>query len=247
MTAIVEVAGLSHGFRDTRVLDDISFTVPAGALVALVGPTGCGKSTLLRILAGLTLPESGSARIDGVSTATGRHAAYMPQGDTLLPWRSALRNATLGAQVGGADRRVAEGRARDLFARFGLAGFEDAWPAALSGGMRQRVALLRTVLTDRPVLLLDEPFASLDAITRADLQEWLSDLLLVETRTALLVTHDVDEAMRLADAILLLSPRPARVVDRITLPDDRPRSAIRVTETDFAMVKRHVLQLLAGR
>lgn len=247
MSTIVDVAGLSHGFGDRRVLDDISFAVPAGVLVALVGPTGCGKSTLLRILAGLTIPESGSARIDGVATGAGRRAAYMPQGDTLFPWRRALDNATLGAQVAGGDRRVAEERARDLFARFGLEGFEDAWPATLSGGMRQRVALLRTILTDRPVLLLDEPFASLDAITRADLQQWLANLLLVETRTALLVTHDVDEAMRLADVILLLSPRPARVVDTITLPDVRPRSAIRVTETDFAMVKRHVLQVLAGR
>jgi ABC-type nitrate/sulfonate/bicarbonate transport system ATPase subunit len=247
VTPIVEVTGLSHGFGEVHVLNDISFEVPDGALVALVGPTGCGKSTLLRILAGLDQPGSGTARIAGVSTTNGRFAAYMPQGDTLLPWRTALGNATLGAVVGGADRRVTERRAGDLFARFGLAGFADAWPATLSGGMRQRVALLRTILTDRPVLLLDEPFASLDAITRTDLQGWLADLLRVETRTALLVTHDVDEAMRLADCILMLSPRPARIVDRITLPDTRPRSAIRVTEPDFATVKRHVLQVLAGR
>ncbi len=248
MSAAVGVAGLTHRYGDVTVLEDISFTVGAGALAALVGPTGCGKSTVLRILAGLVQPTAGAIMVaDGKSRSGSHGAAYMPQGDTLLPWRTALGNATLGAEVGGIDRRVAERRARELFERFGLAGFEAAWPATLSGGMRQRVALLRTILTDRPVLLLDEPFGALDAITRTDLQGWLGDLLRAEARTALLVTHDIDEALRLADDVLVLSSRPGRVIDRIALAEPRPRSAERVTEPDFAMLKRQILRLLADR
>jgi ABC-type nitrate/sulfonate/bicarbonate transport system ATPase subunit len=168
----------------------------------------------------------------------------MPQGDTLLAWRRARDNATLGAQIAGHDMTAARERVTTLFARFGLSGFEESWPRQLSGGMRQRVALLRTVMTDQPVLLLDEPFAALDAITRTDLQGWLTQLLQSEQRTTLLVTHDVDEALRLADQIIVLSARPGRVVDRITLPTARPRTLLQTTAEDFAIVKRQVLTAL---
>jgi ABC-type nitrate/sulfonate/bicarbonate transport system ATPase subunit len=167
----------------------------------------------------------------------------MPQGDTLLPWRTALQNATLGARVAG-DHATVEARARELFTRFGLAGFEEAWPGQLSGGMRQRVALLRTVLLDRPVMLLDEPFGALDQITRADLQDWFTDLLDDGRYTTLLVTHDIDEALRLADEVVVLSPRPGRVVDRISVHAARPRHPMRLTDPDFAMMKRRVLTAL---
>lgn len=244
MSIVVRVAGLTHHYGDRHVLDGVDLTVAAAALVALVGPTGCGKSTILRVLAGLLTPSAGAAGIGRHSTiAVPGHAAYMPQGDTLLPWRTALQNASLGARVAGEPITV-EARARELFTRFGLAGFEDAWPGQLSGGMRQRVALLRTVLLDRPVMLLDEPFGALDQITRVDLQDWFTDLLAGGRYTTLLVTHDIDEALRLADEVVVLSPRPGRVVDRVHIRVPRPRHSVRLTEPDFAMMKRRVLTAL---
>jgi ABC-type nitrate/sulfonate/bicarbonate transport system ATPase subunit len=245
MTGGVRVSGLTHRYGTRPVLDAVDLTALDGELLAVVGPTGCGKSTLLRILAGLATPSSGTATIDGRSTvgAPGL-AAYMPQGDTLLPWRTALQNAVLGARIARDDTTASAARARELFARFGLLGFEEAWPRELSGGMRQRVALLRTVLVDRPVVLLDEPFGALDQLTRVDLQGWLTDLLADTPRTTLLVTHDVDEALRLADAVAVLSPRPGRVVDLVRIDDPRPRHPVRLTEPDFAMLKRRVLAAL---
>ena len=245
MTGGVRVSGLTHRYGTRPVLDAVELTALDGELVAVVGPTGCGKSTLLRILAGLAVPSSGTATINGRSTiATPGLASYMPQGDTLLPWRTALQNAVLGARIARDAAAATTARARELFARFGLLGFEDAWPRELSGGMRQRVALLRTVLVDRSVVLLDEPFGALDQLTRVDLQGWLTDLLAETPRTTLLVTHDVDEALRLADAVAVLSPRPGRVVDLIRIDDPRPRHPVRLTEPDFATLKRRVLAAL---
>jgi ABC-type nitrate/sulfonate/bicarbonate transport system ATPase subunit len=245
MTAEVRVSGLTHRYETRVVLDELNLTALDGELVAVVGPTGCGKSTLLRILAGLVTPSSGAATIAGRSAiATPGLAAYMPQGDTLLPWRTALQNASLGALIARHDVAASTIRARALFARFGLLGFEDAWPSELSGGMRQRVALLRTVLVNRPVVLLDEPFGALDQLTRVDLQGWLADLLAEAPRTTLLVTHDVDEALRLADVVVVLSPRPGRVVDLIRIADPRPRHPDRLTRQDFVMLKRRLLASL---
>lgn len=238
---------ISHGYGPVGALEDVSFAVAAGQRAAFLGPTGCGKSTLLRILAGLIAPAHGRVSFDHrVDSAP--PIAYMPQGETLLPWRTALRNATLGAEIAGVDRQEAALQARSLFRRFGLDGFEDSWPDALSGGMRQRVALLRTVLLGQPVLLLDEPFSGLDAITRSDLQGWFLDLLDVAAHTVVLVTHDVDEALRLADDIYVLSPRPGRIVDHIRVSDSTevPRPADITTRQDFAMMKRRVLESLAS-
>ena len=247
MKGRVAVTGLSHAFGSRPVLDAVALEVAPGGVAALIGPTGCGKSTILRALAGLLVPRAGSASVDGRSML-GRPGpcAYMPQGDTLLPWRRALDNAMLGAQIARSEPTVARARAAALLERFGLAGCEDAWPRELSGGMRQRVALLRTVMTDHPVLLLDEPFAALDAITRTDLQDWLVELLDAEGRTTILVTHDVDEALRLADQIVVFSARPGRIVDRISLGAPRPRSLLAITNEQFATVKRRVLAALAS-
>lgn len=248
MSGDVRVTGLTHRYGEQCVLDSVDLMIPKAALLAVVGPTGCGKSTILRVLAGLLTPSSGSAAVGRRSMIGSQdHAAYMPQGDTLLPWRTALENATLGTQVAGDRTDTANRRARAVFSRFGLQGFEDAWPNQLSGGMRQRVALLRTVLLNRPVMLLDEPFGALDQITRTDLQGWFAELIADGHHTTLLITHDIDEALRLADEIVVLSPRPGRVVDRITVGESRPRHPARLTEPDFAMMKRRVLAALHTR
>jgi ABC-type nitrate/sulfonate/bicarbonate transport system ATPase subunit len=212
-------------------------------VLAVVGPSGCGKSTLLELVAGLQDPDEGSISVRGATGAAARRdaCAYMPQRDLLLPWRDALGNAGLALECQGVPRVEARRRAAPLFERFGLAEFERVRPAALSGGMRQRVAFLRTLLPGRPVLLLDEPFGALDAITRADLQEWLAGALLEEPRTVLLVTHDVEEAAFLADRVVVLSPRPGRVVEQFEVDVARPRS---LADPALAELKAHALEAL---
>ncbi len=242
---MISVVDLSHRFGDLAVLDGVSFEVPTGGFVSLVGPSGCGKSTILRVLAGLQTPSGGEARIDGLS-AVGRPglAAYMPQRDLLLPWRRALANASVGAEARGEDRAAARRRAAALFERFGLGGFERAWPSQLSGGMRQRLALLRTFVAGLDTLLLDEPFGALDAITRRDLQRWLAEVWAEDRRTVLLVTHDVDEALLLSDRVLVLSPRPGRRIVDLAVDLPRPRTTDLVTDPGFAAMRATLLRAL---
>jgi ABC-type nitrate/sulfonate/bicarbonate transport system ATPase subunit len=242
---MITVEGLSHRFGDVEVLAGIDLDVPEGRFTSLVGPSGCGKSTLLRVLAGLLTPSAGAARISGREiVGQPGHAAYMPQRDLLLPWRRALGNATVGAEISGVPRRQAEAQAAALFDQFGLAGFEHAWPAVLSGGMRQRLALLRTFLCGRDVLLLDEPFGALDAITRRDMHVWLQQVLQSDPRTVLLVTHDVEEALTLSDTVVVLSSRPARIVEHMTVDLPRPRTADVVTDDTFVAAKSKLLHAL---
>jgi NitT/TauT family transport system ATP-binding protein len=221
----------------------VDLRVGLDEVVAVVGPSGCGKSTLLELVAGLQEPDEGAVSVAGAPDPADRRAAcaFMPQRDLLLPWRDALSNAALALECQGVPRAEARRRAEPLFERFGLAEFEHVRPAALSGGMRQRVAFLRTLLQGRPVLLLDEPFGALDAITRADLREWLAAALAGEPRTVLLVTHDVEEAVFLADRIVVLSPRPGRVVAEFDVDLARPRS---VTGEGFAELKARALEAL---
>ncbi|MBI2708514.1 MAG: ABC transporter ATP-binding protein [Actinobacteria bacterium] len=253
VAADVDVRGLHHTFRPhgsrepVIALDGVDLHVPAGGFVSVVGPSGCGKSTLLRVLAGLLVPTGGTATVGG-EDVRGRpgHVAYLPQRDLLLPWRRALANAVLGAELAGVPREEAQRRARPLFERFGLAGFERAWPWELSGGMRQRLALLRTFLLGAPVLVLDEPFAALDAITRRAMYAWLGEVWMDDRRTVLFVTHDVDEALTLADRVVVLSGRPGRVVTEVDVPMPRPRPATVVTEADVVERKRTLLEALGG-
>lgn len=242
---MIHLGDLSHRFDDVAVLDGVSLDIPAGCFAALVGPSGCGKSTLLKVLAGLLVPSGGTATIDG-ATVVGRpgRSAYMPQRDLLLAWRRALGNATVGAEIGGVPRREAEERALALFDRFGLGGFERAWPAELSGGMRQRLALLRTFLCGQDVLLLDEPFGALDAITRRDMHGWLQQVLADDPRTVLLVTHDVEEALVLADVVIVLSDRPASIVTRLPVDLPRPRTTASLTDATFIDAKSALLDAL---
>jgi len=225
----VRLAGVTHAYprRDGTVtaLAGMSLTVAERETVAVVGPSGCGKSTLLELVCGLQRPQAG--------TVEAAPAVYMPQRDLLLPWSCALDNAALPLLVAGEPRRRARERARPLFAQLGLGGFETAMPHELSGGMRQRVAFLRTLLSGRPVLALDEPFASLDALTRGQAQAWLAGALLREPRTVVLVTHDVEEAVLLGDRVIAMSERPGRAVAEVPVPVPRPRR-----RTDPAVVER---------
>ncbi len=234
----IHLSGVSRAFarRGEAVLpalEDVSLDVPAGSTVAVVGPSGCGKTTLLELVCGLQAPDRG--------TVSAAPAVLMPQRDLLLPWLTAIDNAALAVRIGGASREEARRRAHPMFAAFGLDGFERARPHELSGGMRQRVAFLRTLLSGKPVLCLDEPFGALDALTRRDMQTWLADALAREPRTVLLVTHDVEEAAMLADRIVVLSPRPGRVVAELDAPLPRPRS---VTDPAIVALRERALEAL---
>ena len=215
MHAVSEIvdADAAKAYGDVAVLGGVSLDVPSGGTVGLVGRSGCGKSTLLRLIAGLEAPDRGRIAVAGAEDEAGRLAscALMPQADLLMPWRDALGNASVPLENAGVGRREARARAAELFAELGLAGFEEARSWELSGGMRQRVAFARTLLAEKPVLLLDEPFGALDAITRIEMQEWLAGALAALPRTAVLVTHDIDEALRLCDRVVVLTARPGRV------------------------------------
>jgi ABC-type nitrate/sulfonate/bicarbonate transport system ATPase subunit len=241
----VALRGIRRSYREVTALDGVELDLRPREVLAVVGPSGCGKSTLLELVAGLQEPDSGSVVAAGASDPAGRRAAcaYMPQRDLLLPWRDALGNAALALECQGVTRAEARRRAEPLFERFGLADFERSRPAELSGGMRQRVAFLRTLLPGRPVLLLDEPFGALDAITRASMQEWLADALVREPRTTLLVTHDVEEAVFLADRVAVLSPRPGRIVATLEVELPRPR---RLTDARVVELRRAALEALRG-
>jgi ABC-type nitrate/sulfonate/bicarbonate transport system ATPase subunit len=239
----LHIAGVTRRFRRVTALEGVDLSVADGEIVAVVGPSGCGKSTLLEVVGGLQEPDGGHVSVAGATDPAGRRAvcSLMPQRDLLLPWRDALANAALALECQGVPRTEARRRAEPLFERFGLAEFERTPPWELSGGMRQRVAFLRTLLPGRPVLLLDEPFGALDAITRASMQRWLADALEREPRTVVLVTHDVDEAVFLGDRVVVLSPRPGRVVADIDVTIDHPRD---VTGPEFTAVKRRALEAL---
>ncbi len=201
-----------------QALDGLTLSVTEHEVVAVVGPSGAGKTTLLELVCGLQQPDAG--------TIACQPAALMAQRDLLLEWMDALDNAALALRIAGASRGAARAQAAPTFAALGLEGFETARPSELSGGMRQRVAFLRTLLAGRPVLCLDEPFGALDAMTRADMQAWLAGALARDPRTVLLVTHDVEEAVVLADRVCVMSPRPGRIVAELPVDLPRPRSAI---------------------
>lgn len=228
-----QARGCTGGSATTPALADISLRAAAGEVVAVVGPSGCGKTTLLELICGLQQPDSGSVRC--------APAALMPQRDLLLPWLSAVDNAALAPRIARTPRTQARARAAALFAELGLDGFEQARPQELSGGMRQRVAFVRTLLSDKPVLCLDEPFGALDAITRAEMQTWLERALQREPHTVVLVTHDVEEAVLLADRVTVLSARPGRNLAEIEVDLSRPR-----TRTDAAVsaLRERALQAL---
>jgi NitT/TauT family transport system ATP-binding protein len=236
----LELAGVSRSYRRTdgepvRALAGVTFGAAPHEVLAVVGPSGCGKSTLLELLCGLQEPDAGRLRCEP--------AVLMPQHDLLLPWLCALDNAALGLRIAGLRRAAARERAHAVFAELGLEGFAGARPAELSGGMRQRVAFARTLLAGKPVLCLDEPFGALDALTRAEMQDWLARALEREPRTVVLVTHDVEEAVVLADRVVVLSARPGRVVGDLDIPLERPRAR---TDADVIGLREAALSALAA-
>jgi len=243
----LDLSAVSHqyrlGGRVIPVLEEINLTLAREAFVAIIGPSGSGKSTLLGLIAGLEEPASGRITLDGSARRLGR-VGYMPQRDLLHPWRSAIDNTTVALEVRGLPKAEARRVAAPLFDAFGLAGFEKAHPHELSGGMRQRVALARTVLASGELILLDEPFGALDALTRASMQDWLTLTWPGLHRAGLLVTHDVEEALLLADEVYVLSPRPGRIIARVQPNFPEPRSRAVLAEPRFGELKVELLRAL---
>src|SRR5215210_4864494 len=236
--------GVSVTKGSVRILDGVELAVEPGTFLALIGPSGAGKSTLLGLLAGLEVPDKGTVEKDGVPLARPGLVAYMPQSDLLLPWRSVVANVSLGLEATGTSRRVARKEALAALERFELEEFARVPPAALSGGMRSRVALLRTALLGRDTLLLDEPFGALDALTRRDIQGWLLGVRDELAATIVLVTHDVDEALLLADRVVVLTHRPARVALDLPVELEHPRTMEMETTGDFVRLKGRLLEAL---
>jgi ABC-type nitrate/sulfonate/bicarbonate transport system ATPase subunit len=249
---LLDVRSVSLRYRDAsggtlEVLRDVSLHVKAGEFVALIGPSGSGKTTLLSLIAGLEEPTSGEIALHGDPHAPRLgHVGYMPQRDLLLPWRSALDNAAAGMEARGIPNPEARARARTLFQQFGLAGFERVWPATLSGGMRQRVAFARAVLAGGELLLLDEPFGALDALTRLSLQRWLAAMCAALGLTCLLVTHDLDEALLLADRVYVLTPRPGRILLERPALAPRPRTPETLSTPEIVALKAELRAALLG-
>jgi ABC-type nitrate/sulfonate/bicarbonate transport system ATPase subunit len=249
LNAKVELRGLSQiffGEREVVALESVSLSVPAGRFVSLIGPSGCGKSTIFNILAGLQRPTKGAVFIDG-ENITGHIGVvgYMLQKDLLLPWRTVLDNIILGMEIRGVPVREARAKSLPYLYKYGLGGFENQYPATLSGGMRQRAALLRTLLYDCEIILLDEPFGALDAQTRVRMQEWLLQIWADFRKTIIFVTHDVDEAVYLSDEIYVMSPRPGRLKEHFEVTLERPRPRGIVNSTAFAAYRERCLDLLS--
>jgi NitT/TauT family transport system ATP-binding protein len=232
---VVEAVTRAFDGRDGPVvaLEGMSLLAAPREVVAVVGPSGCGKSTLLELVCGLQRPDAGRVSADP--------AVLMPQRDLLLPWCGALDNAALALRARGVGRREARAHARETFVGAGLEGFERALPHELSGGMRQRVAFARTLLAGKPVLALDEPFGALDALTRERMQDWLAAALAREPHTVVLVTHDVEEAVVLADRVVVMSPRPGRVVKTLEVPFPRPRARTDPSVVELRAAAREAL------
>ena len=212
MTSLLTIQGVTKRFGDLEVLRDVTLALGERETIALLGPSGCGKTTLLRILLGLEAPSGGdiTGRLD--------RAGYLPQGGLLFPWKTVIENAELPLQIRGIDRASRRAAVVEHLPAFGLTGFEAAYPHELSGGMRQRVALLRALMTGCPVLVLDEPFGALDVLTRHRMQDWLAKLLERLDRTMLFVTHDLEEAVTLAERVVVLTDRPAAVLGEHCVP-----------------------------
>ncbi|WP_445487851.1 ABC transporter ATP-binding protein [Niallia sp. 03133] len=231
--------------KEVFALKDANMQIEAGKFVSIIGPSGCGKSTLFNIIAGLLKPSTGKILLDGKDiVGKNGNVGYMLQKDLLLPWRTILENVILGLEMKGVSKKAAVNRAVPLMHKYGLGGFEHHYPDELSGGMRQRAALMRTLLYDQDIILLDEPFGALDAQTRLLMQTWLLQIWTDFKKTILFVTHDIDEAIYLSDEIYVLSPRPGRIKEKVTVPLARPRNENTLLDQAFITLKKHLFELL---
>jgi ABC-type nitrate/sulfonate/bicarbonate transport system ATPase subunit len=244
---LLQLRDVGKSFGTTVALEPTSLNIEDGSFVAIVGPSGCGKSTLFNVIAGLLKPDSGEVQVaDQVVTGTAGHVGYMLQKDLLMPWRTVEDNITMAARLTRGVTADDRAEARQVAEQYGLGEFLRHYPHALSGGMRQRVAFMRTLVTRHPLLLLDEPFGALDAQTRLEMQQWLLQVWKEAQRTVLFITHDVDESIFLSDRVLVMSPRPGRIIADFVNPLGRPRNLDVLTDPQFVELKSKILHLLHG-
>lgn len=241
---------ISKKFTDrhgtVHVLDRISLSVDHGEFVSIVGPSGSGKSTAFHIIGGLTEADEGRVLIDGQDVTGQRgHISYMPQQPALFPWRTVADNVILAQEIAGQSKSDARKRAKEWLNKVGLSGYEASYPHILSGGMQQRVAFLRALLSPKELICLDEPFSALDALTRLDMQRWLLNIWEANKRSVLFITHHIEEALLLSDTIYLFSNKPAVVLEKITVPFPRPRSEELLSNATFVNMKQYILQQMS--
>ncbi|MNM64886.1 ABC transporter ATP-binding protein [Clostridium intestinale] len=240
----LEIENLTFKYNDTNklILEDLSFSINKNEFITIIAPSGTGKSTLFRLILGLLKPNSGSIRVSDIK---GKNIiGYMPQKDSLMPWRTILDNAAIGLELNGLSKKEARKRVSTYFESFNLRGTENLYPHELSGGMRQRASFLRAIVNNPSLLLLDEPFSSLDALTRRKMQTWLLDLCQKEKNTVFMITHDIDEALLLSDRILICTELPYKNLKSIDVTLPRPRNYDTTLTQDFITLKKQILNIL---
>ena len=241
----LEIMGISKSFGANRVLEEVSFSVEEGEFVSILGPSGSGKSTLFHIIGGILLPDQGEIFLDGKNIVGKRGSiSYTPQSPSLLPWRTVLENVLLGQELVGMRE---EERAKQMLEKAGLHGFENAYPHELSGGMKQRVSFIRSLLSPQPLICLDEPFSALDEFTRIQMQKWLQNLWMENRRSVLFITHNIEEALFLSDKIIIMSKKPSKVERQIPIPFLRPRKEDIILTEEFLAWKREIYNEIAGQ
>ncbi|MCD6435839.1 MAG: ABC transporter ATP-binding protein [Clostridiales bacterium] len=244
---VLEVIDVSKNYQSEKILQGINIELGKGEFVTLIGPSGIGKSTLFNIVSGLQIPESGKIVINGheVTGKTGV-VSYMHQKDLLLPWRTVIENGSLPLEIKGMGKEDAKIKVKEVLETFELAGDANKYPSQLSGGMRQRVALLRTYMTSKDIMLLDEPFGGLDALTKHKMQEYLLQVQRNIRASILFITHDIEEAIFLSDRIYILNGNPAKIIKEIKVNLPRPRTGEIISSVEFTDIKRDILKLLQG-
>ena len=242
----VSLKDVNYSLDSLEILRNIDLSVNSREIVSIIGPSGCGKSSILNLISGLQCPDSGQIKIEGKSDQADRlnMISYMQQKDLLLPWRTVLDNVILGLEIQGIPKKESRKIAMEQMEKFGLLGFENKYPFTLSGGMKQRAAFLRTILMDRPILLLDEPFSALDALNRMQMQEWVIKLFDGLDKTVIFVTHDIDEAIFLSDRIYVMSSSPGEFISIENIKLSRPRSREIMFSSDVLSIKNRLLNQL---